>query len=156
MEGIIKSLCSMSLLCGAAVSLAPEGSAKRVMQVVCSVILLTMMLRPLATVDPEDYSLELGRIREREAEFLESGAEAEKRMHRAVIEQQCETYIEDKAAALGLNGVEAAVTARWNTEGLWLPHSVRLSCPFDQTLSEYLAAEFGLPLERQNWSGSDG
>ena len=156
MGAIIKSLCAMSLLCGAAVSLAPEGSAKRMMHLVCSVILIALLLSPLKDLDPAIYSRELARVREREAEFLESGAQAGERLQRSVIEEQCEAYIAEKAAALGMEDPGAAVTARWDTEGFWLPHEAVLSCSYEESLARYLEAELGIPEARQQWSGGNG
>ncbi len=156
MQQLIQQLCMLSLFCGTALVLAPEGSAKRMMQMVCSVLLLCRMLQPLGELDFESYRLELGHRREREALFLDQGQEAWERMQRSVIEQQCETYICDKAEALGVETGEVSVTARWSTEGFWLPYSAKLSCGYVKALSQYMEAELGIAEERQQWDGENG
>lgn len=153
--GVIKQLCAMSLLCGAAMSIAPEGTVKRVLEIVCSVVLLTAVVRPLIGMDFTAYALQLAKFEEKEEEFLDQSADLNDRLNRLVIEEKYETYIMDKAEeqGVGLDGVQ--VTVEWNMEGFWVPYSVQLDCRNEsgrEALSGILEAELGIPAERQQWS----
>ena len=63
----------------------------------------------------------------------------------------------DKAAALGLEVCEAAVTARWNDEGFWYPWECRLSTGEGDMsgLSRLIEAELGIPEARQRWEAEE-
>ena len=80
-------------------------------------------------------------------------------MSRTVIEQECETYIMDKARSLGIELTEVKVRAFWSSEGVWVPQSARIrsDCTESQRkrLSDVILAELGIPAENQEWSGNE-
>ena len=93
----IRQLCALSLLCGAALSILPEGGVKRVAEVVCTASLIVALVNPLKALDMESYALESAKRQERETALI-SGAEATQQLlNRLVIEQEYEAYIMDKA-----------------------------------------------------------
>ena len=49
----IRQLCALSLLCGAALSILPEGGVKRVAEVVCTASLIVALVNPLKALDME-------------------------------------------------------------------------------------------------------
>lgn len=155
----IRQLCALSILCGAAMSLAPEGSVKRVMGVLCSVALILAAIQPLKGLDLSQYALELAKYEEREAEFLESGEDMNEMLNRLVIQQGYESYIMDKAAELGIEIQSLSVGVQWNLDGLWVPDSVELhvqsSGESQRKLSGIIEAELGIPAERQYWSENE-
>ena len=65
----IRQLCALSILCGAALSITPEGAVKRVMSVVCSVVLITAVAQNITRFDFADYSLQLAKNGERSYEL---------------------------------------------------------------------------------------
>ncbi len=105
MSGAIREICALSILCGAAMSIMPEGGAKRVAGILTAAILLTAILTPLRSIDLESYAL------------------LAERLNRAVIEREYETYIMDKANEMGIDIKEADVEVQWSTEKVWLPYS---------------------------------
>ena len=153
---LIRQLCAMSILCGAAMSITPEGVVKRVLEVVCSAVLISAVIQPLIGIDFAAYALELARVQEREAQFVESGGDLNDRLNRLVIEERCETYIMDKADELGAEIYSAEVSVQWSMDGFWIPWSVRLGCGSGERglreLGEKIEAELGIPAERQQWS----
>ena len=153
---VIRQLCAMSILCGAALSIAPAGVVKRVLELVCSAVLISAVAKPLIGVDFTAYALELARYKEREAEFVDNSEALRDRLNRLVIEEKYETYIMDKAEELGDEIGGAEVTARWSTEGCWVPWSVQIHCAGGteehRELSGRIEAELGIPAERQQWS----
>lgn len=155
----IRQLCALSIFCGAAMSMAPEGSVKRVMGVLCSAALILAVIQPLKGMDLSQYALELAKYEEREAEFLEGGEDMNDRLNRLVIQEGYETYIKDKATELGIEMRSVSVSAQWNMDGLWVPESVELdgegAGESKRELSRIIEAELGIPAERQYWSENE-
>lgn len=155
METFIRQLCALSIFCGAALSLAPEGGARRAMSFVCSVVLLSFVLGGVDRLDWDAYALETTLLRERERSFLEAFDEARDELDRRVIEGECRDYVMEQARLLGLPLTDCAVTLEWSMEGVWLPHAVKLRGPGDTPeayrLSRILETELGIPESRQEW-----
>ena len=144
----IRQLCALSLLCGAALSILPEGGVKRVAEVVCTASLIIAIVSPLK-------ALESARRHDLESSLTADAKAAEQRLNRLVIEQEYEAYIMDKALELGLEGLAVDVEVQWSLEGLWMPYGASISGVCSQTgkeqLSALMAADLGIPYERQRW-----
>lgn len=152
MTDVLRRLCFMSVLFGTALGMAPEGSAKRIMNLLCSVMLICIVLAPLSDLDISEYALEIAKCREIESQALAENAELNDRLNRMVIEKEYEAYIEDKAMMLGIE-TNVNVHARWDTEGVWVPDKVQLECAENSQLSKMIKTELGIPEERQKWMG---
>ena len=154
-EGI-RALCAVSLLCGAALSILPEGGVKRVAEILCTASLILAVLSPIKELDLETYAMENARLRELEASFAQNGQEAGERLERLVIEGEYETYIMDKAGELGIDGLKTDVEVQWSLEGFWIPYGVELSgeCSDEsrEQLGRIMVSDLGIPYERQRWS----
>ena len=151
----IRQLCAIALLCGAALSILPEGGVKRVAEVVCTASLILAIVSPLKSLDMEGYALESAKRHELEAALTDEAEDARRRLNRLVIEQEYEAYIMDKALELGLEGLAVDVEVQWSLEGLWMPYGASVSGVCGQTgkekLSALMAADLGIPYERQRW-----
>lgn len=156
MYGVLREICALSILCGVAVSITPEGGAKRVIGILSSAILIIAIITPLKDFDFENYALELARYREQEAELTAKGEEINERLNRLVIEKECQAYIMDKAIEIGFEVKEAKVTLQWSTEGVWVPYSAEISgeaTPEERLrLGESIKAGLGIPPERVVWA----
>ena len=154
-EGI-RELCAVSLLCGAALSILPEGGVKRVAEILCTASLILAVISPIKEIDMDAYALESARLHELETSLAQQGQEAGERINRLVIEQEYEAYIMDKARELGVNDLTADVEVQWSMEGFWMPWGVELSSGCSQEsrerLSRLLESELGIPYERQRWN----
>lgn len=150
---VIREVCVLSVLFSAAMSLAPEGSVRKMMNIACTVVLMSNLLAAIHDFDYKSYSLELAKYKDREKIFLEGSEQANERLNKAVIEQSYSTYILDKAKELNVDVDEIKVTAVWSTEGLWLPDTVQINCGYSQRLSEYIEVELGIRKQRQEWNG---
>ena len=155
MGQILRTVCGISVICGAALLLTPDGRQKRVMQFVCAAVLLAGILSGVKELNMDDYALETALYRERERIFLENSGRISAELNRRVIEEQCEAYLLDKAAQMGIPILRAEVSARWDTEGVWVPYAVRFEgeCSEDQRarLGETTQADLGIPANRQEW-----
>lgn len=151
----IRQLCVLSLFCGAALSVLPEGGVKRVAEVTCTASLILALVSPLKALDMQTYALESAKRHELETAMTNDAQEAQQRLNRLVIEQEYEAYIMDKAKELGLEGLAVDVEVQWSLEGLWMPYGATLSGVYSQTgkerLSALMAADLGIPYERQRW-----
>ena len=149
-EGI-RALCAVSLLCGSALSILPEGGVKRVAEILCTASLILAVLSPI-----KEHAMENARLRELEASIAQNGQEAGERLERLVIEGEYETYIMDKAGELGIDGLKTDVEVQWSLEGFWIPYGVELSgeCSDEsrEQLGRIMVSDLGIPYERQRWS----
>ncbi len=152
----IRELCAVSLLCGAALSILPEGGVKRVAEILCTASLIFAVISPLKELDMDAYALESARLHELETSLAQQGQEAGERLNRLVIEQEYEAYILDKAKELNIELSGAEVEVQWSLEGFWMPWGVELSsgCGQEdrQKLSGILESDLGIPYERQRWN----
>ena len=155
MAQCIRELCALSVFCAAALQLTPEGGVKRMLSLLCTAALLCAALSGIRQIDYDAYALELARSREREKLLADSSMQAQQRLSRTVIEQECRTYIWDKAGQLGLTPESVEVELRWDMEGLWVPAAVELSCRGTEAqiaaLSGAIRTELGIAPENQRW-----
>lgn len=151
----IRQLCAVSIFCGAAINITPEGGVRRIMQLLCTAALTMAILSPIKEIDFDIYALETARLREAEAAINESAERIDDRLNRAVIEEQCEEYILDKAEELGANVSGVKVQAQWSLEGIWVPYSTEIDAPdisgAKAALEGMIQNELGIPAERQMW-----
>ncbi|MBR1457175.1 MAG: hypothetical protein IJ594_08485, partial [Oscillospiraceae bacterium] len=92
---------------------------------------------------------------EKEASFLSESDERSARLNRLVIEEECRTYILDKAGELDLVLAEVQVDAVWSMEGFWVPYAASLTYRGEEKersrMEERITADLGIPPERQRW-----
>lgn len=157
MNELIRQVCALSILCGVCLSLSPEGSAKRMLRFVSAVALFACLAFGITSMDWDVYAIQTALVREREAQILQQGEDARKALERRVIESECNTYIWDRAASLGIKLDDVSVSVQWSTEGVWIPYSVKLWLTdrdqARQALGAAIEADLGIPAERQEWIG---
>lgn len=160
MREAIRVLCALSVLCGLAQSLVPEGGAKKSLSFVCAVVLLAGGIRLLREPDWESYALEARQLQIREDTYLQENTEKLRSLDRRVIEAEYGAYILDMAAKRGFEVNRVGVQVVWSMEGLWLPYSlwVEGELPPEErsVLAGRIEAELGIPQERQTWRQTGG
>lgn len=156
MTELVERLCVLSVVFGLALSLMPEGGVKKLTGAVAAAALLLCLLDGVNAVDTGELLMDAARYRELSASLTADADALRSRLDRRVIEQECETYIEDKAAALGARVLSVRVTAVWSAEGYWLPEAVSVSGSWSEAararLSGLMETELGIPAERQEWA----
>ena len=141
----IRSLVAASLLSALALQLTPEGSVKRVTRFTCGILLACTLLSPVLRTDETSFSLALNDYRRTVAELTDDLEEQENQLLRTYIEQKTAAYILDEARSIGMPEPSVSVKVKWGGErDSRLQHC---AC-----LSAYLAAELGIPAERQHWT----
>lgn len=147
-----------ALLAALAEGLMPKSPVKQVGKLVCALVLLCAMLRPVLTVKIPDLSHILnatpGEIDQRQMQLEHSNGA----MLKTLIERQSAAYIVDKAAQLGLV-CRAQVTCAEGEGGTWLPRSVHITGQLDARQQAQLTAaiqnELGIAPEQQVYTGGE-
>lgn len=155
MTDFVKQICALSVFCGIALSLTPEGSVKKATALCCTLLLMMTALTAFRSFDYSTYALEIARYRELGHALADDSEERTERIKRLVVEQEYAEYIRQQAAAIGINDLKVAVSVRWDTAGVWVPESVRLSgsCTDDQRagLQTLISADLGIEKTHQEW-----
>ena len=143
----IRSLVAASLLSALALQLTPEGSVKRVTRFTCGILLACTLLSPVLRTDETSFSLALNDYRRTVA----AGKSTAANIHRT----------EDRGIHIGRGtihrdaGTSVSVKVKWGDES-WVPCEVtirgEITAEQRYRLSAYLAAELGIPAERQHWT----
>ena len=159
MAGLAEKICMLSILCGLTMSMTPEGGVKRVMAVLCTLILVLTVLTAVKSFDFDAYALELSRYQEQEQVFAQESRDMRQRLNRLVIEEEYKTYILDKANITGMELEQVELDARWSMDGLWVPYSVSIRYRGEERqrriMEDLISGDLGIPAERQHWSRVD-
>ena len=146
----LMAVITVSVVIAVAQSVMPPGGVRQVGGLVCGLVLLCVVARPLCALEGvsvvrflEDYSDSVQTQRQE----LEQQVE---RSRKEVIEEFCGTYIEEQAEQLGV-GCRVEVDCVLSEDGLWVPVKARLWGAFDDVtqsrLTQLLELELGiLPL----------
>lgn len=152
---MMRELIALSVLCGAALYLCPEGGVKRVLSVLSAALLSMSVLGQLRGFDYDMLAVENARLHEAEQTIAANGEDAARRMNRLLIEREYASWLEQQASALGLAQFEAEIAVEWSLEGFWVPYAAALyGTPTQaqkETLTQMLRDELGIPEERQQW-----
>ena len=156
----IIGLCAGELICGAVQAICPKNSSGSAVRLACGFMTVALLIGPLKELNFEEYALRLAEIRAAGGEYASAAISGGDEQIRIVIEQECEAYILDKAAELGIKNAAAAVSAKIADGGTYpYPYSVELGGEADweqrNRLSSFIEGELGIPAARQYWSGEN-
>ena len=147
----ILGVTAAALAVSLAQALTPEGTVKKVGKLVCGLVLLLAVVRPVVAVDPAALIPDwagLGGLTQ--AEAGESGKEALK----ILIAQKTGAYIVDKGQSLGLR-CEARVGVAQDGSGWPVPWEAEISGVWTaeqkRSLSRAVEEELGIPAQRQSF-----
>lgn len=147
-----------ALIAALAGALMPKGPVKQVGKLVCALVLLCVVLRPVVALDVPDTDRIFGQLKE-EVDARRTGLEQQgSAMLKTLIERECGAYIVDKAAQLGLV-CQAQVECRPGDGGTWLPHKARITGQMEEgqrrELTALIHSELGIDTERQVYVGGE-
>lgn len=139
-----------AILAALADGLMPEGGVKQVGKLVCGLILLAAVLRPLGSVEVTNLSqrweYDRQQVQQRE-QSLQEGVDGNMK---AVIEEQMAAYSMDKAAQLGIH-CQIEVCCQLDEDGVFLPISAQISGTIQpeerQTLEQMLNEDLGIQVQ---------
>ena len=148
-RGWLTQVVCAALLAAAADGLMAKGPIKKVGNLVCAMVFLCAVLRPVVHWSISIPEAELAGVREQSQQRqeqlkLESGT-----MLKTLIEQQLGAYISDKAANLGAACQVEVVCEQ--QDGMWCPQSVRITGQLDEVqrskLTSVIRNELGVSPE---------
>ena len=146
LSGIIAAALILSVL----YAMLPAGKLRKVGKLAGSLILLLVVLRPLSRIQNvwdtsyETYDHQI----QQQIEALKQKNENEME---SIIAQRAAAYISDKGAQLGVHCCPAVSTKL--RDGIPYPDTVTMDVPFQQELSDVIAADLEIPESRQIWQG---
>lgn len=156
----VRAIAGAALICAAAGALTPKGRVKEVLKLVCGLVLIIAMLQPLIGADLSGLSLDISEYRRQAEEITGSAEITENGLSRAIIQDELNAYILDKAAGLQIPLQTVSVIMKWGEGDCWYPHEVNLTgavSPWEkERLTAEIEAELGIPRERQYWSEHEG
>ena len=147
-----------ALMAALADGLMPKGPVKQVGKLVCALVLLCAVLRPVLTLrmpGPNEFidmtrgqaDAQHTRLEQRSGSLLKT-----------LIERESAAYIVDKAANLGAV-CQAQVECEPGEGGVWLPCSARITGQLDDgqrgELTAAIQNELGIVPERQVYAGGE-
>lgn len=144
------SLIAASMICAVLQALMPAGGRKQILRIICGVFLLLTLLTPLSGVRLPDLSDYLAGFRSEGEAAAAVGQEMALTERQELIILGLQSYILDKAAALGF---EPEVSITLDPEGV--PTAVTLEGSFTPSQQEALRAvlqdDLGIAKEDQQW-----
>lgn len=147
-----------SLIAALADGLMPKGAVRQVGRLVCALVILCAVLRPILRLE----LLETGRLMsdiEDEVEgrylLLEQNSD---QMLKTLIERECGAYIVDKAAGLDVE-CRVQVECIRSDADVWLPHSARIVGQMDgeqqKALTALIQSGLGIAPDRLMYTGGE-
>lgn len=159
LRGWIIGLMGTAMVAAAAMTVTPEGKVKKIVSLICGLMTIIALVRPVAGFDYRGFARSIAFYRKSAEGFSREIADSNEKLTRLIIEDKCESYILDKGKTLGIDGLKAAVTVSWSKEGYWYPSAARLEANTEKEkrdkLSQCIVAELGIPPEELIWSMRD-
>lgn len=154
----ILTLTASALVIAAAQALMPEGSVKRVGQLIGGLILALALVQPLARLD-YDTLLAQAVLLPAEGIRPETLQEQATAPWQTGIEETLNAYIAEKGRALGLS-LQVQVACETGEDGVPVPRHVTVTGTISDAqqaaLSDLLSRELGLEAAQQTYLQTDG
>ena len=146
-----------AMLVALAESLIPAGSIRRIARLTGGLVLLAAILNPLLKLDTTALTRALTEYKLELSAYSADLEEENEILMKDIIEEQSGAYIQDKAAALG---IDCQVTVEADGEEEWpMPQSVTvmgsLTAEQQEALERTIEEDFAIPAERQRYESGD-
>ena len=148
----ILSAAAGALICGIVTALCQKSPYKKHVTMLCGLFMTFTMLRPLIGISIPELP-DLNAYISQAENAVEEGKRISLTAQKAIISQECETYILDKAKELQVN-LTADVTVE-ERGGEPIPVFAEMTGAvlpeIQQQLSTVIATDLGIPKENQLW-----
>ena len=146
-----------AMLVALAESLIPAGGIRRIARLTGGLVLLAAILNPLLKLDTTALTRALTEYKLELSAYSADLEEENEILMKDIIEEQSGAYIQDKAAALG---IDCQVTVEADGEEEWpIPQSVTvmgsLTAEQQEALERTIEEDFAIPAERQRYESGD-
>ena len=153
------SITCAALIAALALALCPEGFPKKLARSAGGLLLLLAVLNPVKRLENGEMADILAKYQLWPGDAIETMAEENLEMRKAIIARQTAAYISDKAAALGIVAPQVWVDCRLTGDGFPAPESVKVrgsgAQEAWQALQRAITADFGLEEARQTLERTD-
>lgn len=147
-----------SLMAALAEGLMPKGAVRQVGRLVCALVILCAVLRPVLLLRVPDGGQLLDDMRGAVTDSRMQLEQDSGQMLKTLIERECGAYIVDKAAGLGAE-CQAQVECILGNGSVWLPYSARIAGQLSgeqrQTLTAQIHSGLGISPERLVYAGGE-
>lgn len=148
------TVTAASILCGILVTLLGKKSASgSIVKVLCGLFLSVSVVAPWAKIQLLDLATYTDNLQLEASQYAANGENTASEELAAIINQQTQAYILDKADSLGL---DIAVEVTLNDQEPPVPYTVVITgsaAPYaKEVLSQFIANDLSVPKERQKWS----
>ena len=153
------SVVAVALLSGVVLALTPKGAVHRTLTFLSGLAMILTALGPVAKLDFDTLAQSMARTRIQAEEAAEGVTVDNTELIAEIIKEEAETYIWDKAAALGITVTEVSVEVCTDST---YPYPYRAVIEAEGTeeqrkrLQQALEEELAIPAERQEWHTDEG
>lgn len=126
--------------------LLPKGKLRSLASLAGGLILLLALLRPQGV--GKDWNWDASAFQAEVAERQKELSAERQAQLAAIIAEETEAYIWENGEDLKSVKVEVR-----EVDGVLLPWSAELGCPYGEALSRMLSEDLGIPMERQYYEG---
>ena len=150
----IISLIAAAVICGILTTLTQKNkSCGVVVKMLCGIFMAVTVISPVAQLQFQDMNVHLDQLTSDADLLTQDGASVAQQEREAVIKQQLETYIIDKARKLE---TEIQVDLTLTQDELLLPQGISIRgavSPHNMAImSRWISDELGIPEENQRWN----
>ena len=152
-KNYIISITAVAAICGIiSTFLSKRTMANSIIKLLMGIVMTLTVVSPITSIEFESLAGYIDQIEAQASSTSEYGIEAANAEISAIIKEQAESYISDKATSMGL---ELSVAVTMSEENTAQPHSASISgsiSPYNKKiLSEFIKSDLGIPEERQIW-----
>ena len=155
MSGWFLGITCAAMLAAVARSLMPPGPVRQVGNLICAMMLLWAILKPLNLDVTKNLAIDVPALTKQSERELE---EKSGQIMKSLIEQESGTYIVDKAAQMGI-ACSAQVHCCQGEGNVWLPVRVRISGQLTQKqrqqIQQMISADLGIDASMQEFAGGE-
>ena len=128
-------------------------SCNQIIKMLCGIFMVITAISPIGKIQLHDLSVHISALSTEAKSLTEEGRLAAQQEREAIIKQQLEAYIIDKAHTLE---TEIQVEFTLSQDELQIPESIHIrgavSPHTKSLLSQWIYKEFGIPEEQQQWN----
>ena len=139
--------------------LMPEGTVRKIGRLTGGLVLLLAVTRPLISLDPAALTEMLGGDVQSWSGEEATLEQANEDLMKTIIAERTGAYILDKAAALGVSCQVVVTVGPLEEGGYPVPQAVTVSGELTrqqcQMLTQTIAADLGIPADRQTYERGD-
>ena len=154
MRQYLLSVIVAALICAIIRSLLhKKGASSAIINLIASVFMVLTLIGPWTNIDLQDVGHPFRDFATEADVIAEQGVHAAQEETAAIIKEQTQTYIEDKAKAMG---ADVQVEVSLGSDGIAMPESVMITgttSPYVKAkLSKCIAEDIGIPEAAQKWN----